>query len=212
MTTKHATSVAFECPTCNRTLEPGAEDVGTENLFDVHEASSDDHRRKEASGFWMIERAVPMLVAESWEDDNDFVQAVVLNDYDEPGFTIVEFADAKQLGKARVRVDERERGDASALLGQLYVRNGHAGISYLAGWHNLCLLQVPLADAEAIEDGDYGFSWSLECSSDGKQWTKVYEADPRRSWLNKWRPADSRITDYFPQQLDDLPYGLIPPQ
>ena len=213
MTTKRATEVAYKCPTCAQIIEwQDPEVANPKRRFDVHEASSRDTRRKETSGFWMVERTLPMLVARCWEDDFEFVQAVVLNDYDEPGFTIVEFADAEQLGKARVRIDDRERGDISALLGQLYVRNGHAGISYLTGMGVIALLQVPLADAECIADGDYGFNWSLECSSEGKQWTKVYEADQRRSWLNDWRPADSRITDYFLQQLDDLPYGLIPPQ
>lgn len=180
-------------------------------MFDVYEASRNDTRRKESSGLWLIEDHWPMLVAEAWEDDQDFVQAVLLHDYDGPGFTIVEFAEAKQLGKARVRVDNRERGQTSALLGQLYVRNGYAAISYLVG-SVIALLQIPLANAGQVPDGDYKFNWSLECSKDGKRWKKAYEADPRRSWLNDWRPANDELTDYRVGAKEALGGGLIPAQ
>jgi hypothetical protein len=160
----------------------------------------------------MIEERSLMLVAESWDEDEGYVQAVLLTDYDGPGFTIVICADAKQLGKARVKVDTQERGALSAPVGQLFVRNGHAAISYLTGWNVIALLQIPLADADNVPDGDYGFSWSLECSIDGKQWNKVYEADQQRSWLNEWLPANNQITGFLSQQIDDLRVGLIPEQ
>jgi hypothetical protein len=159
----------------------------------------------------MVQHRLPMLVAEAWDDGEDFVQAVMLDDHRKPGFTIIEFEDAVQIGKARVRVDDRSQGDMTAPLGQLYVRNGNAAISYLT-WGHIVLLQVPLADADGIPDGDYGFNWSLECSVDGQNWGKVYEAHQKRSWLNDWRPADEDIAHLLPSALEALPHGLIPPE
>jgi hypothetical protein len=211
MTNKQATHVAVECPTCRQPLPSGISNHDDEaGMFDVDEASCNDQSRKEASGIWLIEKSLPMLVAESWDEDSGYVQAIVLDNHDEPGFTIVEREKAEQLGKARVRVDDRDRGDLSAPVGQLYVRNGFAGISYLTGWHHIVLLQVALADADSVPDGDYGFSWSIECSKDEGEWQTVYQADQTRSWLNDWRPANERITGFLPQDIESLREGLIP--
>lgn len=189
------------CPNCHREFEPPKR-----HTFNVYEASSEDHLRKGSSGLWNIAGVTPMLVAESWEEDEGFVQAITLEDYEGPGFTIIEFADAEYMGKARIRVANRDAGDLKAPLGQLYVRNGNAGISYLTG--GVFLLQVPLA--EAVPDGDYGFNWDLECSRDGTGWKRVYEAEESKSWLNSWTPADD-VMEYLPGQLRELSRGLVPP-
>jgi hypothetical protein len=211
MTTKRAAGVSFKCAMCRPALGPDVSKNDDSKMFDVDEASRNDCCRKQASGFWMIEQRLPMLVAESWDEDNGYVEAITLDNHIKPGFTTVERQEAKQLGKARVRIDDRGRGDLSGLLGQLFVRNGFAGISYLTGWHNIVLLQVPLADADGVPDGDYGFAWSLECSDAGENWTKVYEADPGRSWLNDWRP-NHKVTRYLPWIIEALRDSLIPTQ
>jgi hypothetical protein len=59
-----------------------------------------------------------VLVVEEGEDGEDFVQAILLQDReDEPGFSIIEFADAKKLGKASGlnETDESMWGFPSAL-------------------------------------------------------------------------------------------------
>jgi hypothetical protein len=169
--------------------------------LNVYEAEFSEETRAVAAGVWQMEDGTPVLVFQEYVEDGDgwFVQAVALEDYDiVPGFTIVDVIDATKLGTARVRVHDSAWPDRQSLLGQLYVRGGKAVITYLSGMNEICLAPVRLA--EVVNDGDYGFGWSIEVKSTRGRWKKCYDAASYKSWLNEWRPVK------IPAFWEELPF------